>query len=352
MSKIIPARIQNRRGKRQNLPQPLLPGELGFCVDTNELFIGSDPSDPSSITYPVITVYDAYVGGDITGLDPNDAQFSDMVYTAVANKIIDEYVVQVDIVNQSQVSGYDHILNLSDVTGATTEPVKIVTQIKDVNDVVLHTRIYITRSTPLMLSEVDYGGTLSYVGVHVPFKGTRANFTGITVGGHPYEVGDSHAIARLINFVFDYSGDFITAIGHGTGLVTVGQNIQVFTDSAKKPSEKQLTAQFDLINSTDRSTGLWYSLYEDDSYVIQYSVKSANYARTGKLTVTFLNFDATLTDEYQEMYNLPLTTPPAINFWATTIGDVANEVVEVRYNGAGLEADTILSAHTLRWKSF
>ena len=36
----IVARIQNRRGNRVNLPQPLQPGELGWCLDTKQLFIG------------------------------------------------------------------------------------------------------------------------------------------------------------------------------------------------------------------------------------------------------------------------------------------------------------------------
>lgn len=34
------ARILNRRGNRVNLPQPLEPGELGWCQDTTQLFIG------------------------------------------------------------------------------------------------------------------------------------------------------------------------------------------------------------------------------------------------------------------------------------------------------------------------
>lgn len=34
------ARIQNRRGNRVNLPQPLAPGELGWCLDTRQLYVG------------------------------------------------------------------------------------------------------------------------------------------------------------------------------------------------------------------------------------------------------------------------------------------------------------------------
>jgi hypothetical protein len=42
-NKVIISRIQNRRGLKQDLPQPLRPGELGFAIDTGQLFIGSDP---------------------------------------------------------------------------------------------------------------------------------------------------------------------------------------------------------------------------------------------------------------------------------------------------------------------
>lgn len=43
--KIIVARIQNRRGRRVNLPQPLLPGEFGWCIDTKQIFIGINPEN-------------------------------------------------------------------------------------------------------------------------------------------------------------------------------------------------------------------------------------------------------------------------------------------------------------------
>lgn len=38
------ARQQQWRGRQIDLPQPLAPGELGFCVDTHRVFIGGDPS--------------------------------------------------------------------------------------------------------------------------------------------------------------------------------------------------------------------------------------------------------------------------------------------------------------------
>lgn len=45
----VVARIQHRRGYKINLPQPLSPGELGWCIDSKQLYIGLDDVTSSSI---------------------------------------------------------------------------------------------------------------------------------------------------------------------------------------------------------------------------------------------------------------------------------------------------------------
>lgn len=50
-SRAIVSRIQHRRGLKQDLPQPLRPGELGFAVDSRQLYIGGDPDDPNAAQY-------------------------------------------------------------------------------------------------------------------------------------------------------------------------------------------------------------------------------------------------------------------------------------------------------------
>lgn len=44
MANIVISRIQNRRGRRENLPQPLLPGEVALTSDTGQAWIGQDPA--------------------------------------------------------------------------------------------------------------------------------------------------------------------------------------------------------------------------------------------------------------------------------------------------------------------
>jgi len=41
---VIVSRIQNRRGLKQDLPNPLRPGEMGLATDSKQVYIGSDPA--------------------------------------------------------------------------------------------------------------------------------------------------------------------------------------------------------------------------------------------------------------------------------------------------------------------
>jgi hypothetical protein len=56
--KVIISRIQQRRGLKQELPQPLRPGEIGFATDSRQVYIGADTSDAVSNTYNKQTVFE------------------------------------------------------------------------------------------------------------------------------------------------------------------------------------------------------------------------------------------------------------------------------------------------------
>jgi hypothetical protein len=45
-NQVVISRIQHRRGRKENLPQPLRPGELALTTDDGELWIGGDPDQP------------------------------------------------------------------------------------------------------------------------------------------------------------------------------------------------------------------------------------------------------------------------------------------------------------------
>ena len=46
--KVIISRIQQRRGLKQDLPQPLRPGEIGFATDSQQVYIGADTENSRS----------------------------------------------------------------------------------------------------------------------------------------------------------------------------------------------------------------------------------------------------------------------------------------------------------------
>ena len=46
--KVIISRIQQRRGLKQDLPQPLRPGEIGFATDSQQVYIGADTENNRS----------------------------------------------------------------------------------------------------------------------------------------------------------------------------------------------------------------------------------------------------------------------------------------------------------------
>ncbi len=52
-NQVVISRIQHRRGRRENLPQPLRPGELALTADTEQVWIGGDPE----LTPAGISVY-------------------------------------------------------------------------------------------------------------------------------------------------------------------------------------------------------------------------------------------------------------------------------------------------------
>lgn len=83
MSETIVAKLQNRRGRRADLPQPLEPGELGFCTDTGQLFIGGDPNDPAFPSTKLGQTIQLYTGA---------------ITDNGANTLLDKYIVQVELV--------------------------------------------------------------------------------------------------------------------------------------------------------------------------------------------------------------------------------------------------------------
>ena len=67
--------MQQRRGLKQDLPQPLRPGEFGFTVDSQQLYIGADPNQAPA--YNKTSVYENTTGAVETA---NTIMSNQMIY--------------------------------------------------------------------------------------------------------------------------------------------------------------------------------------------------------------------------------------------------------------------------------
>ena len=59
---IIVSRIQHRRGLKQDLPQPLRPGEIGVATDSRQVYIGGDPANPASQGFNSVSYFENTLG--------------------------------------------------------------------------------------------------------------------------------------------------------------------------------------------------------------------------------------------------------------------------------------------------
>lgn len=86
---IIISRIQNRRGRRENLPQPLLPAEVALTADSGEVWIGSDPG----LATPTINVYEDKLEATAQGIVDNniaESKFDENFSASNFNTLISE----------------------------------------------------------------------------------------------------------------------------------------------------------------------------------------------------------------------------------------------------------------------
>ena len=92
MANIVISRIQHRRGRRENLPQPLLPAEVALTSDTSQAWMGQDPS----LAVPSINVYaDKLEQTAQTIIDANvlETRFDENMTVTVFNTLVAELKV-------------------------------------------------------------------------------------------------------------------------------------------------------------------------------------------------------------------------------------------------------------------
>lgn len=88
MTDLIVSRVQNRRGKLIDLPQPLAEGELGWATDVNRLFIGGKPDEvPAGVQVYLgnILLAQNYLNTRILRFDASTLTIFNNITTALVN---------------------------------------------------------------------------------------------------------------------------------------------------------------------------------------------------------------------------------------------------------------------------
>lgn len=342
MAEIILAKIQHRRGRRADLPQPLLPGELGLCIDTGQLFIGLDPADNSMPSKLIIESFP-----DVTNS------------TEYANDILDNQLIVITDIPVSD-DTYDEY---GDVRFIVYRPREEPTTKR------IYVGYYTTTSKPLPTPGDNWG----YVGVHHHFVDGELDLTQDLAPSTPpvitdYDLDDSGAIADAVNAIYDYdfrynacNGDPV-CISSGqimsTGLVTVKYNMEILTEY----TEISLTGDIIVhpfkqpLFGTDvfADTGIEYDISSEkatDSFKVDYSVTTeGTYSRVGTFTITssYISGKAMLQDIFVDINDI---APFTLHFQALNTGDGR---VKVQYKTEFLSASSsvMLATMTKRWLSF
>lgn len=97
-TQIVISRIQHRRGRRENLPQPLRPGEVALTADTRQVWIGGEPAHMPAgvVVYGDQDIADAQNILDTIIVEVRfdstfDTNMFNAVYSALVNSVVMDF---------------------------------------------------------------------------------------------------------------------------------------------------------------------------------------------------------------------------------------------------------------------
>jgi hypothetical protein len=237
MTDFIVSRIQNRRGNQVDLPQPLRPGELGWCLDTGRLFIGADPEITGAAS-PGIQVYAGQISSAQSIITNQIIQVS---YTAGFNFVnFQAYMDQVltlpltAVGNSYVVQGYD--------SGAGTGNVFV--------------GLTLAQSAHL-------AGYLTYINAFGNCTSAAASYTVASDGTITLS---AHADANAISYLLNYLGSVSTGISN----TNLNVEISVKTNDDINNILYDLSS-FNLNTGGSFSTLMTYDASIADAIVLEYS---------------------------------------------------------------------------------
>ena len=216
-NQIVISRIQNRRGIRENLPQPLLPGEFALTVDTGELWIGTDPSQPP---WGVRTYGTG--AGDIASAE---AIVDTEIFAAGFSPDLDETTF---------IALRDFLTSATALSGAGAPPLVLVNA-----DILWDTAGYVFIAADLT---VDVANSLANINLAIGLSPAAGSFVAVAYDALG-SINDP-SLAPGATSAFDVNGVFLFAAGnsiqgsnaailinqiHGAQLTTTLANLQVTT---------------------------------------------------------------------------------------------------------------------------
>lgn len=290
--KVFINKVSYLNGNRRNIPQPLLPAEIGICNDTGQVFIGVDPETDSSV---VVEIYDDYRNNQIIdeGLYTSD-------FREIAAGILSGFIFYTEF----EIDGSGNIGSNSFTSH----------RVFDLNGDFRRSFIAFT-STSIPITESQATAIIGYPAfgfssLGATFETWEEDFSSLT--GFNYL--DAGGIAMAINSV--YSGYFSDVVNFG--LVKVRQNKEIETSASEhvlgfeqtyKMAEVSIakTSNDDLTVFVD--TGIIFNYADARNYNVEYSVSNNEtayeYRRKGLIRIALCNLDAALEDHnIESMINI------------------------------------------------
>jgi len=326
-TELVIARMQNRRGRRADLPQPLMPGELGFCTDTGQLFIGAAGN---------------------TNMTPGIETFTqNIAATSLANQICSSNIIQVS---------RPGLLPIPEESLGFVPDYRKETENNSYYGWNLSVDAIPPESITLPAGYVARWFTdLTLFPTNEFIKGELIMPT--------YAQADAGAVASIINSIHFWNitdgatppQDPYTYTGM-TGLVTTKENIEIFTEYSpgRGLPIKRLLSPSDawiLIDGIDFT----YS----DAVDVDYSLQCVEYSRTGNMKIICSPdngidpVNGMLFDSYTELFNNG-NISATVDFKLAPLegSNPPRGVTALYYRTSNIVTDITLTTSTKIWQSF
>lgn len=214
--KTIVSRIQHRRGLKQDLPQPLRPGEIGLAVDSKQVYIGHDPDNPNSVDLST------------TSFIENTVSARDHIISIANNNII-AFTVPFYFIKKGEFDGtqFSDSIEAKEVRSLLTgSSAGVKTEFYNMSS---DFPVFSTETTNSvhLLANADVNGADTFV---VNNAGNPADFDGVRIGDFltgPEITGDQ---VKLLNIVNDGFNNYTITLNRAQTL-TQNSNIEFIPNS-------------------------------------------------------------------------------------------------------------------------